>query len=71
MNEIQIIILTKSSKHSGYCVAGVDVNTGEFYRIVTEDDTTNGALAKEDLLYENNKECQIFDEVVVPVTGNE
>lgn len=30
----EVAILTKSSKFGGYCVAGVDINTGEWVRFV-------------------------------------
>lgn len=42
--EKKIIILTKSKKHSGYCVAGIDYETGEWIRLVSSDLETEGAL---------------------------
>lgn len=30
----EIIVLTKSSKYGGLCVAGVDYNTGHWVRLV-------------------------------------
>ena len=33
----QICILTKSYKHGGYCVAGIDINTKEWIRLVNSD----------------------------------
>ena len=40
--EKKIIILTKSKKHSGYCVAGIDYETGEWIRLVSSDSETGG-----------------------------
>lgn len=51
--EITAIILTKSAKHNNYCVAGLDYNTGEFVRFVSDDEDTDGALTMDDLKYWN------------------
>ena len=67
MTELQLIILTKSSKFSGYCVAGIEVNTGAWYRLVTTDENSYGAVGRENLQYEDGRECQLLDEVIVPI----
>ena len=41
----EVAILTKSSKYKGYCVAGIDVNTGEWVRFVSDNEQTHGALS--------------------------
>lgn len=51
--EITAIILTKSAKHHNYCVAGINCDTGEFVRFVSDDADTVGALTKTDLRYSN------------------
>lgn len=43
--EKKIIILTKSKKHSGYCVAGIDYETGEWIRLVSSDSETGGGCS--------------------------
>ena len=40
----EVIILTKSIKRGGYCVAGIDANTGEWIRIVSDDEYTEHAV---------------------------
>lgn len=69
MKEIELAVLTKSSKFSGYCVAGIDYESGKWIRLVTEDSESHGAVGAEDLTYENGEECQILDVVNVPITG--
>lgn len=46
----QICILTKSYKHGGFCVAGIDVATKEWVRIVNSTDPNTDELRKEQLL---------------------
>ena len=53
--EKTIIILTKSKKHSGYCVAGIDFETGEWIRLVSSDIETEGAVPNETLQLSNGE----------------
>ena len=64
---IRIIILTKSSKHHGYCVAGVDAKTGEWIRLVSSDVNTHGALSACHLKYKDGTYCKPLDIVSVPI----
>lgn len=59
--EKKIIILTKSKKHSGYCVAGIDYETGEWVRLVSSDSETEGAVPWEDLQYSNGETLEVYD----------
>ena len=59
--EKTIIILTKSKKHSGYCVAGIDYKTGEWIRLVSSDIETEGAVPMKDLLFSNGEILEIYD----------
>ena len=43
--ECTVAILTMSSKNGGYCVAGVDVNNGNWIRLVSDVVYTHGALS--------------------------
>ena len=45
----QICILTKSYKHGGYCVAGIDVNNNEWIRLVNSDNPANDEIRKEQM----------------------
>ena len=65
----EVAILTKSSKFGGYCVAGVDLKTGEWVRFVSNNAQTNGALSKDDIAYVNKSICKPLDVVLVDVAG--
>ena len=65
----EVAILTKSSKFGGFCVAGVDINTGEWVRFVSNDERTHGALSVFDITYENRKICKPLDIVSVDIVA--
>ncbi|MDB8803402.1 hypothetical protein PN294_14560 [Romboutsia sp. 1001216sp1] len=62
-----IVLLTKSRKHYNYCIAGKDINTGEWIRLISEDDTIHNAIKPSDLIYEDNTEAEILDVIRVRV----
>lgn len=66
---VDVVVLTKSSKHGGYCVAGVGVNNGHWIRLVSSDEDSHGAIFKYNMRYENGAYCEPFDVVRVPVIG--
>ena len=70
MGEVTVVVLTKSSKFSGYCVAGINYYSGEWVRLVTEDLVSHGAVRAEDLIYKDGKECEILDVIKVPIIGS-
>ena len=65
-----IIILTKSKKHSGYCVAGIDYETGEWIRLLSSDNETEGAVPRDDLVFSNGQILEVYDiiscELLIP-----
>lgn len=65
----EVAILTKSSKYKGYCVAGIDINTGEWVRFVSDNEQTHGALSVYDISYANRRICKPLDVVRVDVVG--
>ncbi len=56
-----LIIMTKSDKHGGFCVVGIDINDGSFIRLMSDNKETFGALTPENMLYEDNSETKILD----------
>lgn len=64
--EIDVVILAKSSKNGGYCVAGIDVNSSKWVRLVSSDTNSHGALFDRDMQYRNNTFCNLLDVVRVP-----
>lgn len=65
---VDVIILTCSSKIGGRCVAGID-NDGNWVRLVSNDQHSNGAIPRNMLYYENGGYCQPLDVVRVPIIG--
>lgn len=63
--EKEIVILAKSNKRGGFCVAGIDTNTGEWIRPISNNSLNEGAVPKEDLFYEDYTEVKIFDKVKI------
>ena len=63
--EKTIIIMTKSFKRYNYCIAGIDVETGEWIRVVSDDRTIEGAVPVEDAVDENENPIEIFDVVTI------
>lgn len=61
----EIIILTKSAKINGFCVAGIDISNGQWIRLVSDDETGEGAVSKADLTFQNGTQAEIFDLVAV------
>lgn len=67
MGYITIIILTESSKFSGRCVAGIDINTGKWVRLVSSDENSHGAISIKDLICQDGQVCKVLDIVQVPI----
>lgn len=63
--EKELVILTESDKNGGYCVAGIDIHSGRWIRLVSGDEDTDGALTVNDLTYRNKKMCSVLDIVIV------
>lgn len=62
---MEMIILTKSDKNQGYCVAGIDRQTGQWVRLVAprREDT----LLATDIRYADGSSMQVLDIVSVEV----
>ena len=60
-----MIILTRSSKYRDYCVAGIDASSGQFVRLVTDNDKTHGALTYSELIMDNGCNASPLDMVHV------
>lgn len=70
--EKEVIILTKSDKNGGYCVAGIDKNNGNFIRLVSEDNKSNFALYDNDLIYVDEENyVETMDIVRVQLKGKQ
>ena len=67
MNEREIIILTKSKKYGGYCVAGIDRYTGEWIRLIINN---NRPIFDNDIKYENGNYVDVLDIIRVNLIEN-
>lgn len=61
----EIIILAKSSKHSEYCIAGVDIITGEWIRPVSTNIVNEGSVPESDITYDDGNQLQRLDKVKI------
>lgn len=68
---IEAVILTKSYKNSGYCVAGINLKTGQWVRFVSDDVTNHGAISEADMRYDAFSSCEPFDVVRVSVVRHQ
>lgn len=60
--------MAKSWKGGGYCVAGIDTTTGEWVRIVSNDESKQHAVTDEDMMYRDRTSPQILDIVSIDCT---
>lgn len=65
--EKDIIILTCSAKHGGYCVAGIDTETGDWIRLVASDDLETNEIPKDFMFYSDYTVCKPLDVVSVQI----
>jgi hypothetical protein len=59
--EKTIILLAASEKYRNYCIAGIDKESGEWVRIISEDNDIRNAVTENDMRYEDGTLPQIFD----------
>lgn len=53
----RVVILTKSDKNNGFCVAGRDINSGEWVRL----ENSRGVIDSKDLITKDGYECRELD----------
>lgn len=67
MGKIRMVVLTKSSKYGKNCVAGINLVNGNWVRLVTNDESSHGAVSDDDLVCENGNSVQVLDVIDAPV----
>jgi len=65
--DAELIILTTSSKRKNLCVAGIDVRTGDFIRLVSDNEVINFAIPCSSTRYLDGSYCSPLDVVKVPI----
>lgn len=66
----KIIIMAKSFKHRKYCIAGIDYDTGEWIRLVSDDRDNEGAVPIDDVIDTNDVEVEVLDIVRVKILAH-
>lgn len=56
-----IVLLAKSKKNRNYCVAGINIDTEKWDRLVSNDDSVKYALTKEQLSYQGGELPKLLD----------
>ncbi len=69
MGKIKMVVLTKSSKYGKNCVAGINLVNGNWVRLVTNDESSHGAVSDEDLVCKDGKSVQVLDVIDAPIVG--
>lgn len=60
----RIVLLTKSKKNHGYCVAGIDIETGQWVRLMKEGEPS---VSAEDIRYPDGKDAEVLDCVQINI----
>ncbi|MCB5269975.1 MAG: hypothetical protein WCS58_05540, partial [Candidatus Cloacimonadaceae bacterium] len=61
----ELIILAASRKYGKYCVAGIDIRSGEWLRLVSTDSDAHYALDARDLKMDNGEQASKLDLVSI------
>lgn len=69
MEKIRMVVLTKSSKYGKNCVAGINLANGGWVRLVTNDESSHGAVSDEDLICQDGNIVQVLDIIDAPILG--
>lgn len=65
MDNMKLIILTQSSEHKKNCVVGIEVTSGRWIRLVSDERVVEDTVTEEDVVYKDGSKCNIFDIVNV------
>lgn len=63
----EVIILTKSDKQGGYCIAGIDKNTRKFIRLVSDDEENEYTLFDRHITYSDGNMVSPLDIVKIKI----
>ena len=68
--EHEIVILAASEKNGDYCVAGIDLDSGKWFRPYSHNLETNGAVPLEHITYADGSHVKLFDVVKINFADN-
>jgi len=61
----EVIILSKSRKHRGYCVAGIDCSNRSLVRLISNNPINHYATIDENIEDKNGKIAEVLDDVII------
>lgn len=65
MSKMQVVIMTKSIKYGGLCVAGFECKTGNWVRLVNDQAITN-----RNFIYSNRSTINVLDKIEINILGS-
>ena len=65
-----IVVLAASEKNGDYCVAGIDIDSGEWLRPYSHNRDTKGAVPLEHITYPDGSHVKLFDVVRIDFADN-
>lgn len=65
MDKLQVVIMTKSVKYGGLCVAGFECKTGNWVRLVSNQSITNRTF-----VYTDKSTINILDKIEINILGS-
>lgn len=66
---MKIVILTLSYKKGGKCIAGIDLNSHKWARLVTDDEESNGTVPDDYLHCSDGSDIELLDVINAPTKG--
>lgn len=63
----EIVILARSRKHSAYCIAGIDCDSKNLVRIITNNENNHYAVKREELEDDEGNVAMLYDNIVIVV----
>jgi hypothetical protein len=64
-----VVVLTLSSKHKAYCVAGINARNGKWLRLTTNNAANDGAVEEWRMYYKDGEKCRVLDKIRVYIKG--
>ena len=61
----KLVILAESAKYNNFCVAGIDIDTGEWVRPISEAEELEEAVPLDDLKYPDGSRVELLDVVEI------
>lgn len=60
-------ILAASKKYNNYCIAGIDLETGDWIRLISDDNSIEHAVRQQDMKYSDGSYASVLDTIKVEI----